>query len=323
MNEATPRVSRLLAAWKWNRLLPILFIGLVVTFGASFQGRPTVLANGGEISAFTGKSAQYNTYYSTRSCGSCHGADTSVPNLKSYGAAFWNRLVAAYGSSRTLANEQNALTDIEPGDADGDGFSNIVEINANRDASLNSDFPTLAASVTATTGQNAKSGTVSTTVSYTVTVTNTGNKKDSFTLGVSVTSGQSWTTSITGTASNLLGQPTNGTASITVNVVIPGGALAGQTSVATFTTTSQANGAVSATPLTLTTTAAASASPRYVNASTGTNTGTCSSSGSPCKTITYAMSQAVAGNPGDLINVAPGTYNVGLGEVFPDRKSVV
>ena len=68
--------------------------------------------------------------------------------------------------------------------------------------------------------------------------------------------------------------------------------------------------------VTVTTTASVAAT-RYVNASTGVNTGNCTSAGSPCKTITYAMGQSVAGNPGDLINVAPGTYNVALGEVFP------
>ncbi|HYC37951.1 MAG TPA: DUF4214 domain-containing protein [Usitatibacter sp.] len=57
--------------------------------------------------------------------------------------------------------------------------------------------------------------------------------------------------------------------------------------------------------------------PRYVNASSGTNTGDCTSSSTPCKTVTYAMAQATAGTPGDSVNVAPGTYNVALGEVFP------
>jgi len=59
------------------------------------------------------------------------------------------------------------------------------------------------------------------------------------------------------------------------------------------------------------------AATRHVNAATGVDSGNCSSAGSPCKTITYAMGQAVAGNPGDVISVAPGTYNVALGEVFP------
>src|SRR6185369_12993372 len=59
------------------------------------------------------------------------------------------------------------------------------------------------------------------------------------------------------------------------------------------------------------------AASRYVNAATGVNTGNCSVPANPCKTITYAMAQAVAGNPCDLVSVAPGTYNIALGEVFP------
>jgi hypothetical protein len=74
--------------------------------------------------------------------------------------------------------------------------------------------------------------------------------------------------------------------------------------------------ASSAPSASATTTAVASAT-RHVDAVTGVNAGTCTNPGSPCKTITYAMLQAVAGNPGDLVNVAPGTYNVALGEVFP------
>jgi hypothetical protein len=59
------------------------------------------------------------------------------------------------------------------------------------------------------------------------------------------------------------------------------------------------------------------AATRYVNAGTGVNTGGCNVQANPCKTITYAMGQATAGNPGDIVSVAPGTYNLALGEVFP------
>jgi hypothetical protein len=58
----------------------------------------------------------------------------------------------------------------------------------------------------------------------------------------------------------------------------------------------------------------AGAATRFV-APTGDDTGnTCLSSGSPCKTITHALSQAVAN---DVISVAAGTYNLALGETFP------
>jgi hypothetical protein len=55
----------------------------------------------------------------------------------------------------------------------------------------------------------------------------------------------------------------------------------------------------------------------YVNAAIGVNGGSCTSSATPCKTVTYAMAQAAAGGPGDEIRVAPGTHSMELGETFP------
>lgn len=55
---------------------------------------------------------------------------------------------------------------------------------------------------------------------------------------------------------------------------------------------------------------------RYV-ATTGNNVGNnCTNPALPCKTITYAVNQAQAGN---TISVSTGTYNRSLGEVFPIR----
>jgi hypothetical protein len=311
------RVSRLGARASDSQVAGFL-AGVLLMGGLLTTVDFRVAANGGEASVFSGKSTAYSTYYSSgsRTCSVCH---SSVPALNSYGSAFKTAYTMLGG--RTTTNESTALTNIESADADNDGYSNLVEINANKDAASSGDTPTLSASVTASTGTNAKSGTVGSTVSYTVTVTNTGNKKES-TVNVvaNVTSGQSWATTTSGTATNLIGSPGNGSANITVDVVIPGGATNGQTSTATFTATSTNSGAATAS-VTLTTTAIATptAATRFVNASTGTNNSTCSSSGAPCKTITYAMAQAVAG---DTINVAPGTYNLTLGEVFPiDMKS--
>jgi hypothetical protein len=59
------------------------------------------------------------------------------------------------------------------------------------------------------------------------------------------------------------------------------------------------------------------AATRYVNVSTGSNVGTCTNPASPCATITYAMAQAVAGDPGDTLSVAPGLYNETAGELYP------
>jgi len=48
---------------------------------------------------------------------------------------------------------------------------------------------------------------------------------------------------------------------------------------------------------------------------TGTNSGNCQNSGSPCRTIQYAINQAIAG---DTIHIAAGTYRHSTnGEVFP------
>lgn len=60
---------------------------------------------------------------------------------------------------------------------------------------------------------------------------------------------------------------------------------------------------------------AAEATTRFVDAATGDDTtNDCSALASPCKTITHALTQAVAN---DTISVAAGTYNLALGETFP------
>ena len=53
---------------------------------------------------------------------------------------------------------------------------------------------------------------------------------------------------------------------------------------------------------------------RYVNATVGANSAPCTAPLAACQTVTFAMNQAVSG---DEIQVAPGTYNTALGEVFP------
>jgi hypothetical protein len=74
---------------------------------------------------------------------------------------------------------------------------------------------------------------------------------------------------------------------------------------------------IAATAFLLMNAAPSSAAVRYVNAATGANSGACTSSAAPCRTVTYAMSQAAGGSPGDEIDVAPGTYDTTLGETFP------
>jgi len=64
-------------------------------------------------------------------------------------------------------------------------------------------------------------------------------------------------------------------------------------------------------------TTAAQPTPRFVSVATGSDQGganTCASAAMPCRTITLAMSRA---GTGDTITVAPGTYSLASGEVFP------
>ena len=67
--------------------------------------------------------------------------------------------------------------------------------------------------------------------------------------------------------------------------------------------------------LTLTVAVALNANQYYVNAVSGNNSSGNGSLGNPWKTITYALDQ-ISGT-GDTLNVAPGLYNVSLGETFP------
>ena len=221
--------------------------------GPSVAGVPEYTASPG-----TGNQSfatKYPSYFASRNCLSCHTTDPPTgipPGLNLYGAAYKAASIVTNGTNRppNQSSVGPALTTIEPNDADGDGYSNIVEINNLYLADNAGSHPTAAGSLSTT--QSAKNGGPPSTVSYSVTLTNTGNITDSFTLGVSVTSGQTtWTPSIVGTATSV---PSGGTATITVNVALPVGATTGQSSIATVTAVSQARATISATPLALTTT---------------------------------------------------------------------
>jgi hypothetical protein len=250
--------------------------------------------------------AKYPTYASTYGCGACH---TTAPALNVYGNAYKLAVVARGGRSPT--NDPLALADIEPLDSDGDSYSNIVEINANKPAWDPSQSP--GPSVSLLANPAAKSGDPTQTVSYSVTVTNNGGLTDSFALAATVASGQPWAPSIVGTANNV---GPGAQVTVQVNVTIPGSATQGQTSAASFTATSQLNTAVVGQQALTTSLIVRGA--RFVDAIGGTDASDCTSAA--CRTITYAMSQAQASNSlesGDTINVAPGVYNAALGEVFP------
>jgi hypothetical protein len=86
------------------------------------------------VSAKSSYLTQFNTKYGTSGtrlnmCSLCHpGGNTG--QLNNY-ANTWD---AAGGSSTAFAT-------IEPQDADGDGFSNLIEINARTFPGLATDFP--------------------------------------------------------------------------------------------------------------------------------------------------------------------------------------
>ncbi len=177
--------------------------------------------------------AYYSTYGFSQGCPVCH---TSAPALNStYGADYVSALAARGG--RNSSNVVPALVSLEPLDSDGDGYTNIVEINANRKVFDATDHPTTGVSLSA--APESLNGLPSSTVSYTVSVTNNGNIFDDYSLSVFVAGGESgWTPSIVGSA-NSVGPGFS--ADITVNVAIPAGALASQYSVARVIASSQAH----------------------------------------------------------------------------------
>jgi uncharacterized membrane protein len=104
-------------------------------------------------------------------------------------------------------------------------------------------------SVDASTGQAAQSGAPSANVVYTVTIQNTGNLSDSFSLSLG---GHAWSASLSHSQVGPLAP--NATQDVTVTVTVPASAASGSMDVVTLTATSQASSAATDTQ-TLTTTA--------------------------------------------------------------------
>ncbi|HEX5129035.1 MAG TPA: CHRD domain-containing protein, partial [Usitatibacter sp.] len=158
---------------------------------------------------------------------------------------------------------------------------------------------------------------------YTLTATKSGVSGQPMGLDVSTSDGTGLAT-IAGQSTKLLGQEithmspprtvsgTTGTYQFTFNM--PAGAGAGTTHTLRAASVIDYPGGWRTTTFTVTTVAPSGT--RYVNAAVGVDSGSCTAA-NPCKTITFAMGVAATGNPGDTVSVAPGTYNMALGEVFP------
>jgi subtilisin-like proprotein convertase family protein len=134
-------------------------------------------------------------------------------------------------------------------------------------------------------GADAASGLPGDTVSYVVTLTNTGNTADTFDL----TATGVWTPTLSD-ASVALGA--GEVTTFTVNVPVPAEALAGNSDVATVTATSQGDGTAADTTL-LTTTAAAVYGVALSAAQTG--------SGAPGETVSYVITLTNTGNASDTL----------------------
>ncbi len=88
-------------------------VALMLVAFLAWLGRPeTAQANSNDLAKLTGRYPN-----ATVSCSTCH--TSSIPALNVYGAAYKS-------NGRSAA----ALATIEPTDSDGDGYTNLQEINA-------------------------------------------------------------------------------------------------------------------------------------------------------------------------------------------------
>ncbi|MCB9134574.1 MAG: proprotein convertase P-domain-containing protein [Anaerolineales bacterium] len=140
----------------------------------------------------------------------------------------------------------------------------------------------------ALSGDDAGSGLPGTTVSYVVTITNTGNVADSYDLSASAT----WTT--TPDASSVTLNPGEST-TFTVDVDIPSGAMSGDSDVATISATSQTDNTATAST-TLTTTVG----DVYSVALSSDQ----AESGAPGETVTYVVTITNTGSTTDTFDLS-------------------
>lgn len=195
-------------------------------------------ANSNDLSIFNSKYGTAST--SLSSCTLCHGnagtsSITAVRPLTSFGADY---LAQGRGNATSFGA-------IEPKDSDGDGFSNLTEIEARTFPGNVNSKPTLNVGLVPTADTRFDSP--GATISYKLTVTNAGNANDSYTITVT---GNAWTTTPTASVGPVAA---SGTADFTVTVAIPADATEGDSDAATIKVTSQSTSTQSATAIVTTT----------------------------------------------------------------------
>ncbi|MGB0387108.1 MAG: hypothetical protein ACPGWR_20010, partial [Ardenticatenaceae bacterium] len=180
----------------------------------------------------------------------------------------------------------------------------IITATSTTDNSVN-DTTTLTTSATAAAPNvdlgpdMAKSGTVGTTISYMVPVTNTGNVVDTFT--VTVAAGNSWTATLNAPTVGPLNPGDSGMAIVSVSV--PSDAQDGTTDTATIIATSMFSPTVSDSS-DLTTTASVIPMPNVE-----LSPETASASGDPNTTVNYSVQVTNTGNVADTFAVTVATGN--------------
>ena len=122
-------------AGQYAKVVPILVMLVSVAMGVAYLPRATV-AQQGDLNSAT---SRYPAILGSRieSCNLCH--TSSIPNLNPYGTAY-----------KSAGRNTAALAAIEALDSDGDGFSNLAEIQAFTFPGNANDFPAQTPTATAT-----------------------------------------------------------------------------------------------------------------------------------------------------------------------------
>ena len=217
-----------------NRTQNHLFVIMALSFLALFAfaaWAPNVDARSSYLSAFT---TRYPATAGTQldSCGVCHGSSTSTWN--SYGQA-----IRSQGSGVAI---DTRLANVEQADSDGDGFSNIVEINAGTFPGNASSTPAPAAgALSVSSGSLSSTGTAGgpfSPSSQSFTLSNTGGQSINWTASKT----QSWVTLSSSGGSLAAGANATVTVSINSGANSLAASSSAYTDTVTFTNTTNGTG---------------------------------------------------------------------------------